>query len=223
MSRAREWMLNAVTAAVTLLALTLGGMRVYERFFPAAAQVSPTPTPVEEWRQYSLNGHRVGAVDAPVTIVEFSDYQCPYCSRAAAVVRAVGQRHANDVALVYRHMPLESHKYAMQAARASECAGTVNAFDEYHRLLFAQQDSIGSKSWDAFAKEAGVRDLGRFARCLADTTRSAAIDADLRAAELLGVDATPTFLIDSLLIRGWPGERKFTGYVEAALKRSQRR
>lgn len=177
------------------------------------------PDRVEDWRIYSRDGIRLGPVSAVVTIVEFGDFQCPFCARAHPFLKRMRHRHPDDLALVYRHYPL--HDFSLQAAAASECAARVGAFERFSDLLFAQTDSIGSKSMPTFAIEAGMKDAIRFVACMDDSTTRARIRQDTMAALRLGVSGTPTFLINDVRVVGFGGRDAVKRYVEAALRASE--
>jgi protein-disulfide isomerase len=185
----------AVTAAV-----------VRREFFPAPAAANEpdlTPRPVENWAELASAGQRMGPADAPVTIVEFSDFQCPFCATFAETLRAARAKHPDRVAVLYRHYPIDQlHPEARAAALASECAAAQNRFEPYHDQLFAQQDSIGRKPWERFALEAGVPDLDAFTRCVGDGTRMAGVERDFALAEATGVTLTPTVIINGTLVPG---------------------
>ncbi|HEU0014903.1 MAG TPA: thioredoxin domain-containing protein, partial [Longimicrobium sp.] len=148
---------------------------------------------------------------------------CPFCASIAPELRALVADRPGQVAVWFRHMPLDKiHPHARAAALASACADEQGRFAELHDTLFAQQDSIGGKAWEAFAREAGVRDLAAFGQCM-DTRRHAArIEADLRAAKRLQVRATPTVIINGLLIEGTLTRDELEKHVADAARRPRR-
>lgn len=211
------------TAALAICAVALTGMSVRREFF------APQPVPagervVRDWKSYLSAGQRIGPADAAVTIVEFSDFQCPACRNAAGNLREVRERYAGQVALLYRHAPIPSHAFATDAARASICAAEQGRFEAYHDALFARQDSIGRVPWSDFARSARVPDAAAFSACMEKKGPVPALEADERAAHQLGVRATPTLLINDRLITGSPEKEELTRLIDAALreKRSSR-
>ena len=144
----------------------------------------------------------MGPANAPVTVVVFSDFQCPYCGVLMRNLRDVQTAFADEVAVVYRHFPLPNHPHALEAARASDCAALQGRFTEYHDALFASPDSIGRVDWSRFAVAAGIRDLPSFQACASDTRRSLTIERDIEAANRLRVTGTPTLLINGLRFQG---------------------
>jgi protein-disulfide isomerase len=221
-SRLGNAALNVATGLVTAVALVIGGLRIYSVYSPPThAQSVPVTKVVESWRTYANEGIRVGPEGAAVTIVEFSDFQCPYCRKAAKDLHRLRDSFPNDVAIVYRHLPI--HQFARAAAVAATCANRVGAFQAYHDQLFGQPDSIGTKRWTRFAWEAGIRDTVRFAACLHDQSVDAAIRRDSVAAIALEISETPTLLINHLMVIGSPGYARLREYVAAALREADRK
>lgn len=217
MRRLKEIALNAAIAAVTIAAVVMVGIRVNQAFFSSKKADSPAPRRIIEWRDFGNDGHRIGPPASSVTIVEFTDFQCPVCRRASDELRRIRQEFSNDVAVVIRHFPIPGHEFAAAAARAAECAGRQGAFGKYHDLLFASQDLIGKKSWTQFAEEAGLSDVAAFKTCLTDPAIAALVERDQTAGKKLGVTGTPTFLINDLKFPGYPGEGRLAELVRSAL------
>ena len=212
---------NLGTGLVVACALVVTGLAVRRELFSAvpAAQVTAEITRVADWRSYA-EGQRIGPANARVTIVEFSDFECPFCRATAERIRAIRAKHPADVALVYRHYPLPYHANALPAARASLCAARQGRFARYHDLLFAHQDSLSTIGWPRLARAAGVARPADFERCLEDGA-PAEIERDLRAGERLGVHGTPTLLVNDRLIRGAP-PGALEDVVERALREAGR-
>ena len=146
--------------------------------------------------------HISGKEDAPVTVVEFSDFQCPACRSAALTVDGLLAKHEGEIKFIYRHFPITSiHKNAMAASIAAEAAGEQGKFWEYSKVLFEKQDSwdqLGSPQ-DLFinlAKEAGVADLEKFKNEISKQAKRDLILADMNLGNQLGIDATPTFFVN---------------------------
>ncbi len=139
--------------------------------------------------------HLRGSIDAPVTVVEYGDFECPYCGQAEPVVRELLAGHG-DVRYVWRHLPLtDVHPHARMAALAAEAAADQDAFWQMHDLLLAHQDALRPKDLVGYAGELGL-DVERFERDLRDGTGAGRIAADLESADLSGVSGTPTFFIN---------------------------
>ncbi len=144
----------------------------------------------------------IGPADAPITIVEFSDYQCPYCKRwHAEVYKPLLAEYPGKIRLVYRHLPLTSiHPDAFSAAEAAMCAGDQNAYWQFHEQLFAG-DLLGAGVYTQYAEALNL-DVPSFESCLNGDKFEAAIQADSDFAINLGVNSTPTFFINGLAVVG---------------------
>jgi protein-disulfide isomerase len=155
-----------------------------------------------EWEQIASKGRRLGPSSAPITLVVFSDFECPACRRFASdVVPALESRYPGQVARIYRHWPLTSHRFAYHAAKASECAAAQGRFESFHDVVFAQQQQLGLKSFHELAAESGVRDLDTFDSCMKVETMTT-IDADIAEVTRLGGTGTPTILINGWMLAG---------------------
>ena len=155
-------------------------------------------------------GQSIGRPDAPVTIVEFTDFECPYCARAYQDLKsALGD--APDVRVVVRNFPLnakcnpqlqaEVHANACKAAVAAACAAAQGKFEQFQGLLFENQSNLDPAALGGYAGRAGL-DGAEFARCLESPAASAAVAADVAAGAASGVTSTPTFFINGRRIPG---------------------
>jgi len=144
----------------------------------------------------------IGPEDAPITIVEFSDYQCPFCLRwHEQVYEPLLNAYPGKIRLVYRHFPLTSiHPDAFPAAEAAMCAGDQNAYWQFHEKLFSSS-ALGSNVYSQYAQELGL-DMTAFESCITEQKFKEAVQADLDFAVDLGVRSTPTFFINGLAIVG---------------------
>jgi protein-disulfide isomerase len=204
---------------MVLCAVTVTGLVVRREVFsppPAAAAAEVESRTVPDWRSYT-EGQRIGPADASVTIVEFSDFECPFCRVTADRLRAIRARYPRDVALVYRHYPLSYHKNAVPAAKASICAARQGRFEGYHDALFAQQDSLGLIPWTRLARIAGVPNEAEFEACMQSSAPDAEIERDLQAGTRLGVRGTPAMLVNERFISGAP-----PGVLEDLVERAVR-
>jgi protein-disulfide isomerase len=174
--------------------------------------------------------HGKGPEQAPVTIIEFSDFECPACAMAFRDLHELAAKNPELVRIVFHHFPLDAdcnphvstrmHRYACQAAIAAECAARAGKFWEYHDLLFGAQDRLGRD--DLIAKAVGLgiaRDS--FVSCLDDPSARSRVLADATAGAKLGVKSTPTLVINGRAVEG-ALERTRYQYV-IALEREKRR
>jgi len=169
-----------------------------------AAQAS-IPTERPQYVRYDIpteGSYAIGPEDAPITVVEFSDYQCPFCRRwHDEVYQPLLAAYPGKIRLVYRHLPLTSiHPDAFPAAEAAMCAGEQNAFWQYHEKLFAG-DQLGSAAYTQYAQELGL-DMTTFEACINEHKYQQVVQADSDFAINLGVRSTPTFFINGLAVVG---------------------
>jgi len=163
-----------------------------------------------------------GPADAPVTIVEFSDFECPYCRRMVEPLRELQARYPREVRLVYRHYPLvEAHPNARLAAEAAECAGEQGRFWEAHDALFATRERLQPA---AIRQIGGKLELGarQFEQCLDSGRHARRVLDDLAAAEAAGVAGTPAFFINGRFINGAVSVDALAAVVADELARAQR-
>ncbi len=184
----------------------------------AGERQSGPPTPVSGWIKLVAGGHRMGPAGAPVTILEFADFECPFCRAfTEGALRAIRAEYPTTVAVIFREWPLPYHQYARQAAQAAECAADQGRFESFHAALYAKQDSLGLKSFTQFAAEAGVPDTIAFAQCATSTMPVPAIDSDIAAARRAGGAGTPTIIINGLLIHDLPDSAGLDSLVRQAI------
>lgn len=143
-----------------------------------------------------------GDKNAPVTILEFGDFQCPYCRQEEPVLQSLVREHPSEVKVVFRNLPLTHlHPDAETAAEAAVCAERQGKFWEMHDAMFEHQDQLKPDALTATAARLGL-DKDRFANCLGDKGVQHAIEADVQAAADLGVENTPFFFIDGRPVLG---------------------
>lgn len=144
----------------------------------------------------------LGNPDAEIVLLEFSDFQCPYCSRASEQVATFMGTHEEDVLFVFKHLPLANiHPEALPAALAAWAAGQQNQFWPFHDALFANQANLGEELYLQTAEELGL-DVDQFNRDRTSEGAKAAVARDLALAQELQLRSTPTFIMEDLLIPG---------------------
>jgi protein-disulfide isomerase len=162
----------------------------------------------------------LGSDNAPVTIVEFSDFQCPYCRQAQGALKQLMAAYEGKVKLVFRDFPLRSiHPQAQKAAEAAQCAAEQQKFWSYHDKLFAAS-GLQMDELKKFAQELGLN-LEQFTACLDSSKYASGIDADMRAGQNAGVNATPTFFVNGYPLSGAASFERFKELVDAALEQAQ--
>lgn len=155
----------------------------------------------EPRKQVEAKGPARGPGNAPVTLVEFSDFQCPFCSKAHDTVEQVMQTYAGKVRLVFRQFPLDMHKNAAKAAEAALCANDQGKFWEYHDVLFKNQQTLEVPQLKDHANEVGI-DQTKFASCLDSGKYAKTVQEDMTAGQKVGVSGTPAFFINGVMLSG---------------------
>ena len=159
----------------------------------------------------------LGPAAAPVTIVEFSDFQCPFCKQVVPTLTQVRSRYGEKVKLVYRDFPIDGlHPQARKAAEAARCAQDQGKFWEYHDALFADSPKLSPEQLTTYAEHVGL-DLPSFGRCLASGTHAAAVQKSLDEGIRLGVTGTPAFFINGELLSGAQPVESFARVIEREL------
>jgi protein-disulfide isomerase len=159
-----------------------------------------------------------GNAAAPVTIVEFSDFHCPFCRAAQPTLSALLAKYPDKVRVVYRHFPLDSlHPEARQAAEASWCAEQQNKFWQYHDRLYANGPDGSAQTLERIATEAGL-DTASFKTCVAGTDAKAAVQRDVDEGVRFGVDGTPGFFVNGRMLSGNQPMQTFVTMIDDELK-----
>jgi len=169
---------------------------------PAAPDQAPSGNPT----RYDVptdDDPSLGPADAPITMIEFSDYECPYCRKwHNEVFKPLMSNYAGKIRFVYRDFPLSSsHFNAQPAAEAANCAGEQNQYWEFADKMFASESGLGSEMYLQSAKELGL-DLEKFSECVSSRRYEDEVTADYEYAANLGIRSTPTFFINGLALIG---------------------
>jgi len=159
-----------------------------------------------------------GDAKAPVTIVEFSDFQCPFCSRAVPTIDRIKKEYGeNKVRIVFRDMPLPNHNRALPASLAARCANEQGKFWQMHNTLFENQQKLEDKDLKEYAKTVGL-DVSKFTECYDSKKYMADLEKSRSEAEKVGIAATPSFLINGVLLQGAQPFEKFKEKIDRAVK-----
>lgn len=142
-----------------------------------------------------------GPANAKVTIVEFSDFQCPYCARGKETMEQVLKAYPNDVKLVFKNLPLAFHQQATPAAKAALAAGRQNKFWEMHDKLFENAQKLSPAFYEEAAKELGL-DLAKFKKDMADPAIEKQIEEDKALAAKNDIQGTPGFFVNGVAVKG---------------------
>ena len=162
-----------------------------------------------------------GPDGAAVTIVVFSDFECPFCAHSEVTLRTLADQYGGKVRVAWKNHPLPMHPGARLAAKAALAAGDQGKFWEYHDALFSHQDALDQASLERYAKDLGL-DVPRFLRVMADGGTEAAIARDEAEATRLGVTGTPSFFVNGRKIIGAQPLARFQSEMERALAEARR-
>ena len=158
----------------------------------------------------------MGPENAAVHVVEFSDFECPYCSRAANVVHQIREKYGDKVRIVFRQFPLAMHPNARVAAEAALAANAQGKFWPFHDRLFKNQQQLDRSSLETHAKDSGL-DMGSFKKSLDDKKFAAQVDADMKLGEEVSVQGTPTMFINGKRIENPTDFAALTSVIDSAL------
>lgn len=154
----------------------------------------------------------LGAKNGTLTIVEFADFQCPYCRESQNAIKQVLEAYGDEVTLVFKHLPLDIHSEAHASARAAFCAGEQGLFWKYHDALFAQQ-KLSTATFTTIALSLGL--IGdKFKACLDSDAANNAVLRDIRDAARWGINSTPTFILNGRIVRGAVDFETFKTLIE---------
>ncbi|MBF0340997.1 MAG: DsbA family protein [Magnetococcales bacterium] len=162
-----------------------------------------------------------GDAKAPVTIIEFSDFECPYCRRAQVTLKKVQEVYGDKIRMVFRHYPLPFHAKAPKASEAAQCAADQGKFWPMHDLLFDDKTNLDPPELKKAAKTVGL-DQAAFDKCLESGKHGARITADLTDGKKLGVTGTPTFFINGVRVVGAQPFEKFKSVIDEELKEKEK-
>ena len=161
-----------------------------------------------------------GATNPVVTIVEFSDFECPFCKQVQSALKQVIESYGRQVRLVFKHLPLEGHRNSLPAARAAFCAAQQDRFWPFHDALF-EAGNLSPPIFEQIASDLGLG-MPKFKECVASERSRAAVVKDIEAAKLLRIESTPTFVVNGTVITGALGFADFQKIVEQELRATQK-
>jgi protein-disulfide isomerase len=198
----------------------LDGMQAGFKTAAAPAPAPSRPGAPDPNRRYPVNtagSPAKGPANAKVTLVEFSDFQCPFCSRVTPTLDQIEKEYGNQVRVVFKHLPLGMHSKAPAAHAAAEAAHRQGKFWEMHDLIFANQREMSPEKYVEYAGQIEI-DVERFKRDVAAASVKQKIDADAQEAAKLGVTGTPGFFINGRFLRGARPFNSFKELIDEELK-----
>jgi len=164
--------------------------------------------------------HVTGPANAKVTLIEYSDFECPYCLRHYDTTKQIMQAYPNDVRVVYRHFPLSFHANAQKAAEAAECAGAQGKFWEMHDKIYEanRAEKMGVDAWKQAAKDLKL-DSAKFDKCLDSGETAKRIASDQEEGSGAGVAGTPATFVNGEMVEGALPFDSFKSKIDAILKK----
>jgi len=221
--------LATLAGVVVMLAISSWNMwnlnRLAERVVKLETATAPPPAVAERGpdpdRAYAIDitgAPTKGPDTAPVTIVEFADFQCPFCARARSTLRRIEQVYKGQVRFVWKHLPLSIHENAIKAALAAEAARKQGRFWEYHDALLANHNALDIEQLKSYAKELRL-DVTRLERDMRTPEPQQRIDADIEEARTLSISMTPSFFINGRFLRGAQPFEAFANIIDEELRK----
>lgn len=196
----------------------------YQTFINAAKGMNSKPKEADPNKIYKLsqgNAPSKGPDDAPITIYEFSEFQCPFCSRAYVTIEELMKEYDGKIKLVFRSKLLPNHSKAPLAHAAAYAAKRQGKFWEMYEKIFANQKDLSEEAFVKYAGEIGL-DSGKFNKDLHDPNIADDYKEDVAEAGRLGITSTPTFFINGKMVRGAKPKDAFKQVIDEALKAAQK-
>lgn len=167
-------------------------------------------------------GATKGPKDAPITVVEFADYECPYCARAADSFNVAAAKYPGKIRVIYRDFPLDFHPNAVPAAIAARCAGRQGKYFEMHDRLYQNQQALDPPALKTHAQAIGL-DIAKYDACYADPAHLAGIAGDQTLGKTLGVEGTPAYFVNGIPMHGAQPAEAFIAIFEQELARKAKK
>jgi protein-disulfide isomerase len=212
----RKWIVWVLIPAAFALGIGIG----YLAWGEDAAELAKAKAAAGQPKRFEIGTEgdpSLGPANAPITIVEFSDFNCGYCRRFhLQTFRELMAAYPDQIRFVYRDFPVTSQE-SYYAAQAAQCAADQGAFWEFHDLLFVGELGLGSDAYSAYAEQLGL-DADALLACVTDGTYAAEVEEDARFAAGLGVSGTPTFFINGLPMVGAQPLAQFQQVIDAELE-----
>jgi protein-disulfide isomerase len=209
-----------ITATLVACAIITTGVVLRREYMGPADTRGPAeqkPVLIAQWQDYVGQGVGVGPTEAPIRLIEFADFECPYCGEFHKKLKAVAARYKNQIGLTYVHFPIPGHRFATPAARVAECAAEQGRFEAMHDRLFEEQDQFGLKPWDDYASAAGVPNIPAFDTCIKKTDSIPRVEEGKALGAKLNVQGTPTIIINGWKLGHPPTEQELDGMVKNIL------
>ncbi len=211
--------LERTTAQLALTTEALEDLEIAGGPSPSRPSRPSGPDREKEYEVDLTGAPAQGPEDAPVTIVEFSDFQCPFCNRVTPTLAKIRDTYGDQVRIVFKHMPLSIHPQAPQAHAASEAAHRQGRFWEMHDRIFQNQRDLSIATLESHARAIGL-DMERYGKDVADAALKKKIDEDMSQASKLGVTGTPSFFINGRYLSGAQPFENFKRLIDEAIEKA---
>jgi protein-disulfide isomerase len=219
---------DELTRAKKLIAKGTSSSKVFAALMKGEGKGLGTPTPppaptripigAEVYKIETGNAPQIGAKEPKITLIEFSDFQCPYCSRAKGTVDELLKTYKDDLQVAFRNYPLPFHNNAMPAAIAAQAAAEQGKFWQMYDKLFANQQALSPADFEKYATEIGL-DIAKFKAAVADAKTKAAVEADMKLGNNFGVGGTPAFFINGHSFSGAYPIESFKMAIDEEIKK----
>ncbi len=213
-----------VTVTLVVSAVLVSGGFAYRTFTGSdriRADSELRAVEMKTWSSALAKGHQVaGDSTSPATLLVLTDLECPACRGFhTQTLRPLIAKYPRDLRVIYAHYPLAYHKHALPAARATECVAQSGEVARWIDLLYEKQDSLGLKSFGAFAHDVGVTDTARINACASNPDTVPLIEAGKRLGAEVGLKGTPTIVLNGWVLTQQPTESMIDSVVEQARKK----
>lgn len=212
---------RALSLLLTLAAIVIAGVMVHREFAkpqPRLGADNAPPEFVPHWQDLLRGAATVGPASSPVTVIEFMDLECPYCKAFHDTLGVVRLKYPNAIRVAVLDLPITGHRFAIPAARALECANRLGRFEAFFDAVYANQDSLGLKSWSSFARDVNIRDTVAFDTCVTSPREVPQIESGVSLAHRLNVHATPTVLVNGWRFHAPPTREQLDSAVRNAIR-----
>ena len=193
--------LNSVlTVILVLCAIIITVLVVKRELFNN--KYTPKVRTVQNWRTLVDDGHQIGTSNASVYIIEFTDYECPYCKILKKNIDSILVKYKDKVALIVYNFPLEIHSHAFDLALGGECAARQNKFKSYYDSVFNYSVKFEKLNLSHIAFSAGITDTASFMNCIESRTTFSIVNNDIEKGKEIDIEGTPTIIINGKLYEG---------------------
>ncbi|GIK22458.1 MAG: hypothetical protein BroJett005_18720 [Ignavibacteriota bacterium] len=157
---------------------------------------------IDNWKELIPEDEETNGNYSKVYLIEFFDYECPYCSVLDATLDTIKSKYSDKIKIIRYHFPLNIHPLAYRTAIAAECAGSQEVFDIYHKELMANQYKLNSINFTEIARLIGIKDIEKFQKCVNEEETADAISQNVKLVKKFNVSGTPTLIINNKMISG---------------------